>query len=154
LQAQFNTSYLFISHDLSNARYLVSKAEGRIGIMYLGELVEIGTVEQIFENPQHPYTKVLLWATPDLNADDTVEEPPVREIDIPDPANPPRGCHFHNRCPEARETCQQGTVPEFSIDDDHRARCYRIEDEHEYWDGPPLDAAATTDDQRTPRTDE
>jgi peptide/nickel transport system ATP-binding protein len=156
LQDQFETSYLFISHDLSNARYLANKADGRIGIMYLGELVEIGTVEQIFENPQHPYTKVLLWATPELSADDEVDEPPVREIDIPDPANPPSGCRFHNRCPEAREICTSGRVPAFEGEGDQRARCYRADPDHAYWDSPPVteddagdsggDATAQADD--------
>jgi peptide/nickel transport system ATP-binding protein len=134
LQDQFETSYLFISHDLSNARYLASKADGRIGIMYLGELVEIGTVEQIFENPQHPYTKVLLWATPDLRAD-TVTEPPLREIDVPDPANPPSGCRFHPRCPEAREICRTERPEAIQIEGEpgQHAVCFRADENHEYW---------------------
>jgi peptide/nickel transport system ATP-binding protein len=140
LQDQFNTSYLFISHDLSNARYLATKADGRIGIMYLGELVEVGTVEEIFNNPQHPYTKVLLWATPDLESD-TVTEPPIREIDVPDPADPPSGCRFHPRCPEAREICSSQTPEEFDItaDGSHRAACYRADENHEYWNSTPLE---------------
>jgi peptide/nickel transport system ATP-binding protein len=135
LQDQFNTSYLFISHDLSNARYLATKADGRIGIMYLGELVEIGTVEQIFNNPQHPYTKVLLWATPDLENED-VTEPPIREIDVPDPADPPSGCRFHTRCPEAREVCTTDHPTSFDIPNDeaHRAACFRADDSHYYWE--------------------
>jgi peptide/nickel transport system ATP-binding protein len=140
LQNQIDTSYLFISHDLSNARYLATKADGRIGIMYLGELVEIGTVEQIFNNPQHPYTKVLLWATPDLESD-TVTEPPVREIDVPDPADPPSGCRFHTRCPEAHEACRELHPEPLSVDGDpdHAAACFRVDDSHEYWNSPPIE---------------
>jgi len=102
LQELFNTSYLFISHDISNARYLTQKAGGRIGIMYLGRIVEIGTPEAIINNPKHPYTKALVWATPELDPEKAkrsrYEEPPVREVDIPDPENPPSGCNFHPRC--------------------------------------------------------
>lgn len=103
LQEMIDTSFVFISHDFSNARYVAEKAGGRIGIMYLGDLVEIGTAEQILRNPQHPYTKVLSWATPYLDPElaekAQAEKPPVRDIDIPDPINPPSGCRFHTRCP-------------------------------------------------------
>ena len=100
LQDTFNTSFLFISHDFSNARYLCEKVGGRIGVMYLGELVEIGTAEEITRNPKHPYTKSLVWATPDFESIHRDEEMPIRKIDIPDPVNPPSGCRFHTRCPE------------------------------------------------------
>ncbi|WP_164974735.1 oligopeptide/dipeptide ABC transporter ATP-binding protein [Halegenticoccus tardaugens] len=99
LQSQFDTSFLFISHNLSNARYLAEKSGGRVGIMYLGELVEIGPAEEVLGDPQHPYTEVLRWATADLEPEAGVEEPPVRTIDVPDPVNPPSGCRFHTRCP-------------------------------------------------------
>lgn len=145
LQARFNTSFLFISHNLSNARYLTKKTGGRIGIMYLGQLVEIGPAETILQNPQHPYSKVLKWATPDLEARETdVSEPPIREIDIPDPVDPPNGCRFHPRCPEAREAC---TTTEPTVDEaaeqsnaDHPAACFRVyDDTHEYWNSVPLE---------------
>jgi peptide/nickel transport system ATP-binding protein len=101
LQDQFDTSFLFISHNLSNARYLAEKADGRVGIMYLGEIVEIGPAEEVLQNPKHPYTEVLRWATADLDPDkQEADEPPVRSIDIPDPVNPPSGCRFHTRCPK------------------------------------------------------
>ena len=139
LQRQFETSFLYISHDLSNARYLAEKAGGRIGIMYLGELVEIGTPEQIINDPQHVYTKVLLWSTPDLHADEPLVEPPVRRLDVPDPSDPPAGCRFHTRCPRARETCRESPPEMVEIETDHRAACYRTEDEgHPYWDSPEL----------------
>lgn len=137
LQKQFNTSYLFISHDLSNAKYLAGEADGRIGIMYLGQLVEIGPAEEIVRNPKHPYTKVLLWATPDLESRHGVEDPPVRKLDVPDPADPPPGCRFHTRCPEAREACVR-EQPSRVGGDDHTAACFREVDDHDYWDSDPL----------------
>ena len=142
LQEMFNTSFVFISHDLSNAWYLTEKADGLIGIMYLGKLVEIGPARQILENPQHPYTKALMWATPDLSMDDSEEELPLKTIDIPDPIDPPTGCRFHTRCPEAREVCTRGEPTLDLVSDDgarrHKAACYRIYDDHEYWDSDPL----------------
>jgi len=137
LQDRFNTSYLFISHDLANAWYLAKNAGGRIGIMYLGELVEIGPVEEIVNNPQHPYTKALLWATPDISSSD-VGDPPIRDIDIPDPSDPPSGCRFHTRCPEAREVCRTDAPPIYEVSDKHQASCYRTTENHEYWNSQPL----------------
>lgn len=137
LQDQFGTSYLFISHDISNAKYLTEKANGRIGIMYLGELVEIGPVEQIINDPQHPYTKVLLWATPDLESRGKIGPPPIRKIDVPDPSDPPSGCRFHTRCPEAREVCarQQPTLQ----GGERKAACFRTMENHEYWQSEPVE---------------
>ncbi|SEP02980.1 peptide/nickel transport system ATP-binding protein [Halogranum amylolyticum] len=157
LQELVDTSFLFISHDFSNARYLAEKAGGRVGIMYLGKLVEIGPADTVLQNPRHPYTKVLKWASPPLDpelarqAQET--EPPVREIDIPDPVNPPAGCRFHTRCPEAREICTH-TVPELQESDfgTHGA-CFRLDDGHEYWQSAELtdenqsaETTATSDD--------
>jgi peptide/nickel transport system ATP-binding protein len=142
LQDQFNTSYLFISHNLSNARYLAMKTGGRIGIMYLGEIVEIGPAEEVLGDPKHPYSQVLKWATADLDPEErVVEEPPIRQIDIPDPKNPPSGCRFHTRCPEAREVCteQQPTLHSVSEDREQKAACYRIYGEdHPYWESPSI----------------
>jgi peptide/nickel transport system ATP-binding protein len=141
LQDEFNTSFLFISHDLSNARYFAGNADGRIGIMYLGEIVEVGPAERIISDPRHPYTKVLRWATPDLNPNTTEqgERPPVRKIDIPDPIDPPSGCRFHTRCPEAREACKTERPNFLSIDGtEQRAACFREQEDHEYWNSPPI----------------
>jgi len=138
LQEQFNTSYLFISHDLANAWYLAKKAGGRIGIMYLGELVEVGPVEEIVHDPQHPYTKALLWATPDLMSS-SVEDPPIRKIDVPDPSDPPSGCRFHTRCPEAREVCGTQKPEQYEVGQEHEAGCFRVVDDHEYWNSPEIE---------------
>ena len=139
LQEVFNTSYLFISHDLSNARYLAEQSNGQIGVMYMGEIVEIGSVDQIMNNPQHPYTKILLWATPDLDPAEDIADPPIRSVDVPDPTNPPSGCRFHTRCPYAREACAQ-TPPSTTISTGHRAACFRAIEDHEYWKSPSIDA--------------
>lgn len=149
LQDRFDTSFLFISHDLSNARYLTEKADGLIGIMYLGELVEIGPAQQIIENPQHPYTKALRWATPDLRTETDEEELPMRKIDIPDPVNPPSGCRFHTRCPEAREACTRTNPDAFDLGDDHRTACFRVLDDHEYWSSPPITDDTDSSSERT-----
>jgi len=146
LQTEINTSYLFITHDISNARYITKKTDGRIGIMYLGNLVEIGPVEDIINNPQHPYTKALLWATPDMATGgageigaEGIEAAPLRAIDVPDPENPPSGCKFHDRCPEAREVCREQKPESYSVGHKHRADCYRVDDSHEYWSSAELE---------------
>ena len=150
LQTQFDTAFLFVSHDLSNARYICEKAGGRIGVMYLGELVEVGTAEQIIHDPRHPYTKALRWATPKLRQTQASDEMPIRSIDIPDPVNPPSGCRYHTRCPEAREVCTRETPGRIDVEGNEGqfAKCFRELDDHEYWDSEPLDedAAGTIDD--------
>lgn len=137
LQSVFNTSFVFVSHDFANARYFAGTVGGKIGVMYLGELVEFGPAEEVIRDPQHPYSKVLSWATPTLDPDLAAEEsmdPPVREIDIPDPIDPPEGCRFHTRCPEARAVCET-TAPELvASDTDRQAACFRMDETHEYWD--------------------
>jgi peptide/nickel transport system ATP-binding protein len=149
LQDIFDTSYLFISHNLSNARYFAGNAGGRIGVMYLGKIVEIGPAEQIINDPQHPYTKVLKWSTADLDVDQEAEDPPVRGIDIPDPIDPPSGCSFHTRCPEAREYCaQEEPVVEGDGNDDHSVACFRQHDRgHPYWSSEPLEGVSVSEDE-------
>ncbi|MFP9190143.1 dipeptide ABC transporter ATP-binding protein [Natrialbaceae archaeon A-CW1-1] len=145
LQEEFNTSFLFISHDLSNARYLTEKSDGLIGIMYLGELVEIGPAKQIINDPRHPYTKALRWATPDLLPDDGDEEMPMTKIDIPDPKNPPSGCRFHTRCPVAREACTNESPEPMEVTPGQRVACFREDDTHEYWQSEPIAEEAAFD---------
>jgi peptide/nickel transport system ATP-binding protein len=152
LQEMFETSYLFISHNLSNARYLAGMADGKIAVMYLGEIVERGPASEIINNPQHPYTKVLKWATPVLDPDEAAEsmreDPPMRGIDIPDATNPPSGCRFHTRCPEAREVCTRESPelmdtggPEEGAAE-HETACFRQDEDHEYWDSEPIEESA------------
>ncbi|KJY25284.1 ABC transporter ATP-binding protein, partial [Streptomyces sp. NRRL S-495] len=102
LQNEFELSYMFIAHDLSIVRHI----SDRVGVMYLGKMVEIGTDEEIYENATHPYTQALLSAVP--VPDPTARESRDRIIltgDIPSPANPPSGCRFRTRCWKAEERC-------------------------------------------------
>jgi len=142
LQDMFETSFLFITHDFGNARYIATKADGRIGVMYLGNIVEIGHVEEVLQNPKHPYTQILIWATPVLDPDIAEEkidqEPPIRSIDIPDPVDMPSGCNFHPRCPEAREVCEREEPGIIEAEDGTTAACFRQDETHEYWDSEPL----------------
>jgi oligopeptide transport system ATP-binding protein len=125
LQSQFDLTYLFIAHDLSVVRHI----SNRVAVMYLGKIVELTTREELYENPQHPYTQALLSAVP--IPDPTVEEKRRRIIltgDVPSPANPPKGCHFHTRCPvKIAGTCDVNE-PEFkNIGKEHWVACWRVE---------------------------
>ena len=100
LQEQRGLAYLFITHNLSVIRHMADK----IVVMYLGKVVEAGKTEDIFANPQHPYTKALLAASPDL-VTDVSSDMAALEGSIPDPARPPQGCSFRTRCPVAQAEC-------------------------------------------------
>jgi len=102
LQAKFNLSYLFISHALSVVEHIADE----IAVMYLGRIVEYGKTDQIISNPLHPYTKALLAAVPRPDPDRAVIGEPLAG-DVPSPAAPPTGCHFHPRCPVARPECSE-----------------------------------------------
>jgi oligopeptide transport system ATP-binding protein len=100
LRRQFDLTYLFISHNLGVVRYM----SRRIGVMYLGHIVEMGATDELFRRPQHPYTRVLLSALPSLDPD----APSTRQVltgEVPTPINPPPGCPFAPRCPDTQEVC-------------------------------------------------
>jgi len=122
LQREMNLAYVFISHDLSVVKFISDK----IGVMYLGAMVEFGTKEDIFKNPLHPYTKALFSAVP--NPDPTAKTERIKlQGDIPSPANPPKGCRFHTRCPYATEVCRH-VVPEYKqYGEGHFAACHLLE---------------------------
>lgn len=119
LKEDFNLTFLFISHDLSVIKYL----SDRIAIMYLGEVVEIGRTEEIFQNPKHPYTKALLSSVPELNPQDEKERIHLQG-ELPSPENLPTGCKFHTRCPYVMEICKTSSpqIKEFS--DTHNCKCF------------------------------
>lgn len=107
LKEQDNLTYLFISHDLSVIKYI----SDRVGVMYLGNIVELATTEELFKHPTHPYTEALLSAIPTTDSD-TKKEAIILEGDIPSPIKPPSGCKFHTRCRYATDVCKK-VVPEF-----------------------------------------
>jgi peptide/nickel transport system ATP-binding protein len=121
LQARLGLTYLFISHDLSVVRYMAD----RIGVLYLGRLVEEADRDSLFAAPQHPYTRMLLEAAPRLDAFGREAEPPQGEI--PDPINPPSGCTFHPRCPLAFDRCRR-EAPAMSPTAGGRAACHALDD--------------------------
>ncbi|HZG80998.1 MAG TPA: dipeptide ABC transporter ATP-binding protein [Brevibacillus sp.] len=103
LQKEFQLTYLFIAHGLGAVKYI----SDRIAIMYLGKIVELAKTQEIFKSPRHPYTQALLHAYPIPNPHLRNRERIVMEGDVPNPANPPKGCRFHTRCPLAKEICRE-----------------------------------------------
>jgi oligopeptide/dipeptide ABC transporter ATP-binding protein len=101
LQREYNLSYMFISHDLTLVQHIAT----RIGVIYLGEIVELASNEALFDAPQHPYTQALLSATPVPNPGQKRDRI-VLEGNVPSPANPPAGCRFHERCPQVMDICR------------------------------------------------
>ena len=124
LQRDLNLTYVFISHDLSVVKFISDK----IGVMYLGSMVEFGNKKDIFDNPIHPYTKALFSAIPNPNPDVKMERIQLAG-DIPSPANPPKGCRFHTRCPYAKEICKH-IPPEYKeYEEGHFAACHLLDEE-------------------------
>ncbi len=125
LQKELCVAYLFITHDLSVVSYLAD----RVAVMYLGRIVEEAPAEELFRSPAHPYTKALLSAAPCLEANPAgglrpTPPPPPLSGEVPSPVNPPAGCPFHPRCPNATPECAT-TIPEWtSRSDAHRCRCH------------------------------
>ncbi|MBR6677098.1 MAG: dipeptide ABC transporter ATP-binding protein [Clostridia bacterium] len=121
LQNEMGLTYVFISHDLSVVKYISDK----IGVMYLGSMVEFGTKEDIFSMPLHPYTQALFSAIPHPDPDVKMNRI-ILKGDIPSPANPPKGCRFHTRCPHAMEICSQ-EAPEYKdYGNGHCAACHLL----------------------------
>ncbi|KSU64281.1 dipeptide/oligopeptide/nickel ABC transporter ATP-binding protein [[Bacillus] enclensis] len=107
LQKEFELTYIFIAHDLGVVRHI----SDRVGVMYLGKMVELSDSENLYEEPLHPYTQALLSAVP-IPDPDFKRETQLLQGDIPSPSNPPSGCTFHTRCPFATDVCKE-KVPEF-----------------------------------------
>ena len=120
LQEQFNLTYLFIAHDLSVVRHI----SDRVGVMYLGHLVEMAERNEIYRNPIHPYTKALLSAVPIPDPVlDAQRERVLLTGEVPSPLNPPSGCVFHPRCPVANDTCSQILPDLREVETDHHSAC-------------------------------
>lgn len=121
LQKERKLTYMFITHDLSVVKYI----SDRIGVMYLGNMVELAPADDIFKHPLHPYTEALLNAIPTTD-EDAAKKPEVLEGDIPSPVNPPKGCKFHTRCKYCTEICTH-VVPEMQeVRPNHFVACHHI----------------------------
>ncbi len=119
LKDEFNLTYIFIAHDLSVVKHI----SDRIGVMYLGRMVELTNKDSLYDNPKHPYTQALLSAVP-LPDPDLRRDRIILKGDVPSPANPPSGCAFHTRCPYASDICKE-VRPEFkSVEDNHFVACH------------------------------
>ena len=119
LQETMGLTYLFIAHDLSVVKYI----SDRIGVMYLGNIVELATSADIFAHPTHPYTEALLSAIPTTDVDSKREMIPL-EGDIPSPIHPPKGCKFHTRCKYCTEICKHITPELVEIEPAHFVACH------------------------------
>jgi oligopeptide transport system ATP-binding protein len=119
LQEKFDLTYLFIAHDLS----VVEHISDRVAVMYLGRIVEIAPARELYTAPKHPYTEALLSAVP-------IPEPGLKRTrirlvgDVPNPINPPTGCHFHPRCPNAFDRCKVESPALKQATDGHWAACH------------------------------
>ncbi len=122
LQEKRNLSYLFISHDLSVVEYISDV----VGVMYLGTLVEMAPKEELFKHSMHPYTKALLSAVPVPNPDAKMNRV-ILQGDLPSPANPPKGCKFHTRCPNCMEKCKTEAPVYKDYGNGHFCACHLYE---------------------------
>lgn len=121
LQRELGLTYLFISHDLAVVNYI----SDYIGVMYLGRLVELAPADEIFANPQHPYTRLLLETVPDISMVQRDVDRPAGEV--PNPITPPKGCHFNPRCPLANDRCRN-EAPAFIPYGKSHVRCHAVEE--------------------------
>ena len=121
LKEQQNLTYLFITHDLSVVKYI----SDRIGVMYLGNMVELAESQELFDHPRHPYTEALMNAIPttDIDSDRKIE---VLEGDIPSPVHPPKGCKFHTRCKYCTEICEHMEPQWVECAPNHFVACHHM----------------------------
>lgn len=124
LQRKRGLTYLFVAHDMSVIRYI----SDRVGVMYLGHLVEEGDTDEVFDHPQHPYTRTLMSAVPSIDPRDNRQRI-LLEGDLPSPIDPPSGCVFHTRCPWATEACKTASCELREVRAGHYAACSRGEQE-------------------------
>ena len=123
LQQQFDLTYLFITHDLSVVKYI----SHRVAVMYLGRIVELADTDQLFHHPRHPYTEALISAVPVPDPDYAVSRI-LLPGDVPNPIDPPAGCHFHPRCLYAENRCRREAPAIRELSAGHQVRCHRAEE--------------------------
>jgi oligopeptide transport system ATP-binding protein len=119
LQKEFGLTYIFIAHDLGVVRHI----SDRVGVMYLGRLVELADSDQLYESPKHPYTKALLSAVP-IPDPEYKKESQLLSGDLPNPANPPQGCAFHTRCSACMDICKQKRPEMKEVEKGHYVACH------------------------------
>jgi len=120
IQEEYNVSFLLIAHHLATVRYMCDE----VAVMYLGQIVEFGDANQLFDNPLHPYTKALMSAAlpshPDIESDEEI----ILSGEVPSPLNPPEGCRFHTRCPVAMERCSREVPVSKDMESGHSVACH------------------------------
>ncbi len=123
IQHEYGLTYLFITHNIAVVSYLAH----RVAVMYLGKIVELGTRNEILNTPKHPYTQALLAAVPEMDKNKRRTVTPL-EGEPPSVANPPSGCHFYQRCPQAMPICQQHYPQQTALSTSHHVRCFLYEE--------------------------
>ncbi|MEG0259994.1 MAG: dipeptide ABC transporter ATP-binding protein [Lysinibacillus sp.] len=125
LKESLGLTYIFIAHDLSVIKHVSDK----IGVMYLGRIVEFSDKNGLFQNPLHPYTQALMSAVPSLNQD-IQKERIILKGDVPSPSNPPSGCPFHTRCPIKKGVCEAIVPKEINVSEGRYVSCHQYDDEY------------------------
>jgi len=121
LQNTLGLSYLFISHDLNVVGYI----SDMVAVMYLGHIMEYAPIEEIYNNPLHPYTLALLSAIPEPDPDNRGERKTLTG-DVPSPFNPPPGCKFQGRCPLVEDRCKKEEIDFYTVNENHTVRCWKV----------------------------
>lgn len=129
LKERFQLSYLVIAHDLG----VVEHISDRIGVMYLGRIVETASDRDLYQNPLHPYTQALLSAIPKAEAGQRRKRRTLLQGDVPSPINPPSGCRFHTRCPEAQSECRSVQPSMIEISPGHQVACHKLAGKGQDW---------------------
>ncbi len=123
LKEEYGLTFIFIAHDLKVVEYF----SDRVAVMYLGRVVEEASARQLYENPSHPYTRALLSAVP-VPRPNRKKQRIVLQGDVPSPLDPPSGCPFHPRCPEAMDRCKVEVPSHYWVEEGHRAACFLVEE--------------------------